>query len=212
MVKSKFGEKIDGWVQALFPFLFRRPVDPNLLTLLGTGVSALAAVAFAMGQFPLAGVLLILGGVFDLVDGVVARHFQISTAFGAFLDSTMDRLVDMVVLLGIVVHYGLVGETVGVVLAGLVLVSSVLTSYAKARAELFVDHLGGGIFERGERIVGIAIGGLFGIMMPVLWILAIGTTLTALQRFAAAHRALDGIELDVEIDAGTPAAPATGEQ
>jgi len=202
VVKAKFGEKIDGWVHALFPFLFRRAINPNLLTLLGTFVSVLAAVAFAFGAFPLAGALLILGGLFDLVDGVVARHFHVSTAFGAFLDSTMDRLVDMAVLFGIIVHYGIVGELMSVLLAGTVLVSSVLTSYAKARAELFIENLGGGIFERGERIVGIAIGGLFGVMLPILWILAIGTTLTVFQRFAGAYRKLEGLELEAGTAAG----------
>lgn len=202
MVKSRFGEKIDGWVRAIFPFLFRRAVNPNLLTLVGTGVSVAAAVAFALGHFLLAGGLLILGGLFDLVDGVVARHFQVSTAFGAFLDSTMDRLVDMAVLFGIIVHYGIVGELTSVLLAGIVLVSSVLTSYAKARAELFIENVGGGLFERGERIVGIAIGGLFGVMLPILWILAIGTTLTVFQRFAGAYRELEGLELEAGTAAG----------
>jgi CDP-diacylglycerol--glycerol-3-phosphate 3-phosphatidyltransferase len=70
-------------------------------------------------------------------------------------------------------------------------VSSTLTSYAKARAELSIDHLPGGLLERGERVGLLAVGALFGLMVPVLWILAIGTTVTAYQRIAAANRQME---------------------
>lgn len=197
MIKAKLGSYIDGWIHTAFPFLFKRPVNPNLLTVLGTLISLGAAVAFALGQFVWGGTLLLAGGFFDLVDGAVARHFQSSTAFGAFLDSTLDRLVDMVVPLGIVMHYGSAGRPGVVLLAAVVLVSSVMTSYAKARAELFVSDLSGGFFERGERIGLMAAGGITGWMVPVLWLLAIGTTWTVFQRFHAAHRQM----------ADTPLAP-----
>lgn len=188
MIKAKLGSYIDGWIHKAFPFLFKRAVNPNLLTVLGTLICVGAAAAFAAGEFAWGALLLLAGGFFDLVDGVVARHFQSSTAFGAFLDSTMDRLVDMVVMLGIMLHYGSSAQPGVAMLAGLVLISSVLTSYAKARAELFVTELRGGFFERGERVGLLAAGGVFDVMIPVLWVLAIGTTVTVIQRFAAAHR------------------------
>jgi len=131
------------------------------------------------------------GGFFDLVDGVVARHFGLSTDFGAFLDSTMDRLVDMVVLFAIAMHYGEAGRSGLVLVAGIALVSGVLTSYAKARAEQWIDRLEGGILERGERVGLLAVGAIFGWMVPILWILAIGSSLTVAQRFAAAYRQLN---------------------
>ena len=134
------------------------------------------------------------GGFFDLVDGVVARHFKIQTLFGAFLDSTMDRLVDMVVLFGIVVYYGNAGQTGVVLLVGVTLVGSVMTSYTKARAELLGPELRSGIFERGERIGLLAAGAILGLMIPVLWVLAIGTTITAIQRFANAAKELGSLE------------------
>jgi CDP-diacylglycerol--glycerol-3-phosphate 3-phosphatidyltransferase len=191
VIKARFGSKIDGVVKGALPFLFVRPVNPNLLTIVGTLVSIAAAVAFGLGHFVLGGFLLMWGGLFDLIDGVVARHFGISTSFGAFLDSSMDRLVDMVVLLGITIHYGVVDRPGIALLAGVVLVSSVMTSYAKARAEQFMPELKGGLFERGERILGIGLGGLFGLMIPVLWILAVGSTFTVVQRFVLAYRAMD---------------------
>jgi phosphatidylglycerophosphate synthase len=192
VIKDKLGGRIDGWIEAVFPFLLRTPIDPNLLTVTGTVVSIGSAAAFAWGAFPLGGVLLLAGGFFDLVDGVVARHHGRSTPFGAFLDSTLDRLVDMAVLLAIIAYYGAVGEVVAALLAGVTLVSSVLTSYAKARAELYVPSLGGGIFERGERVGLLVVGAVFGVMIPVLWVLAAGTTLTFAQRFALAYRVMDG--------------------
>lgn len=188
MIKEKLGTRLDRWIHVAFPFLFLRPINPNLLTLLGTLVSLGAAWMFAVGSFRAAGVILLVGGFFDLVDGVVARHFGTSTSFGAFLDSTMDRLVDMVVMLGLVMYYGARGELTPQLLAGVVLVSSIMTSYAKAKAELTVKHLPGGLLERGERVGVLAAGAILGLMVPALWVLALGTSVTALQRIAAAQR------------------------
>ena len=98
MIKDKYGDRLDRWIQGVFPFLFRRSIDPNLLTVVGTLVCLMAAVAFGMGEFLVGGLLLGLGGVFDLLDGGVARHFARTSIFGAFLDSTFDRLVDLAVL------------------------------------------------------------------------------------------------------------------
>lgn len=190
MIKERLGQNLDRWIHRAFPFLFHRSIDPNLLTLFGTAVSLAAAWAFAQGQFRLAALVMLAGGFFDLVDGVVARHFGTSTSFGAFLDSTFDRVADMALMIGVMIHYGSTGELVPQLLSALVLVSSVVTSYAKARAELLVSHLPGGFLERGERVGILAAGALFGGMVPALWVLAVGTTWTAAQRIVAAHRAL----------------------
>ena len=194
MIKAKLGDRLDAWLQALLPFLFRHPLNPNLLTVLGTLVSLGAAAGFAFGQFRWAGVLILAGGFFDLVDGVIARHQGTASTFGAFLDSTLDRLVDMGILLGIVVHYAGRGEPGLVLLAGYALVATVLVSYAKARAELFVPVLEGGLLERGERIGLLAAGAILGFMVPALWIVAVGATITVVQRFALAYREME--ELD----------------
>lgn len=190
MIKAKLGDRLDGWIHKAFPFLFKRSLDPNLLTVTGVVVSSGAALAYALGNFPLGGFLLLAGGFFDLVDGVVARHFGRSTAFGAFLDSTLDRFVDMAVMLGIAAHYGLAGRPGMLTLASVVLIMSVLTSYTKARAEQVIPYLQGGTVERGERVGLLAAGSLFGLMVPALWLLAIGTSVTVAQRFWSAHTAL----------------------
>ncbi|HTF36480.1 MAG TPA: CDP-alcohol phosphatidyltransferase family protein [Myxococcota bacterium] len=194
MIKAKLGDRLDAWLQALLPFLFRHRLNPNLLTVLGTLVSLAAAVGFAFGQFRWAGVLILAGGFFDLVDGVIARHQGTASTFGAFLDSTLDRLVDMGILLGIVMHYAGKGEPGLVLLAGYALVATVLVSYAKARAELVVPVLEGGLLERGERIGLLAAGAILGFMVPALWIVAVGATITVVQRFSLAYREM--AELD----------------
>ena len=191
MIKSRFGSELDGWVHALFPFLFRRSLNPNALTAWGTGVSMAAAVALGSGHLVLGGLLVLAGGFFDLVDGVVARHTGSASSFGAFFDSTMDRLVDMALLLGVMVYLAGQGDILGVVLAGTAMIGGVLTSYIKARAESFLPSLEGGFFERAERVLVLALGVLTGWLGVALWILALGSVYTAGVRFVAARRALE---------------------
>ncbi len=194
MIKSVVGQRLDLLIHRLFPFLFVRRLNPNVLTVCGAVVSLLAALAFMRGHFPLAGALILTGGFFDLVDGVVARHHGIATRFGAFLDSTLDRLVDMALLTGISVYYASMGDPGSVLLTGAAMVSSVLVSYAKARAELEIASFEVGLLERGERVGLLAIGALFGLMIPVLWIIAIGSTITVFQRFAKARHEMDRMD------------------
>jgi len=140
----------------------------------------------------------------DLVDGVVARHHGTESNFGAFLDSTLDRLVDMAVLMGVLMFYARAGEPMLVLLVGWVLVAGVMVSYAKARAERFVDHFEGGIMERAERMGLVALGGLVGFMQPMLWIVAIGSTITVVQRFGLAYRAMNALPAAPEHPAEQP--------
>jgi phosphatidylglycerophosphate synthase len=151
-------------------------------------IAGAAGLAFADGAFRLGGWLLVAGGFFDLVDGVVARHFEISTRFGAFLDSSLDRVVDILVMLGLMVFYVREPSWVGVGLCAVILVASVLTSYAKARAELVLERMPGGLLERGERVGLLAGGAILGWIEPVLWLLAVGTLVTVGQRFLYAYR------------------------
>jgi len=194
VVKSMFGDRVDGWLHACFPFLFHKRVSPNLLTVIGTLVSLLAAAAFAGGHFRSAGLLILAGGVFDLIDGVVARHHGISTRFGGFLDSTLDRLVDMALLVGVAVHFAASGDAPLVLLAGAALITSVLVSYAQARAELVVPDFRVGLFERAERVVVLALGALSGWLVPALWIITLGSAITVAQRFSKAYQEMEQID------------------
>jgi phosphatidylglycerophosphate synthase len=213
VIKEKLGHRIDGWIHTLFPFLFWRPINPDTLTIAGMVIAAGAGLAFAEGAFRLAGLLLLAGGFFDLVDGVVARHFERSTRFGAFLDSTLDRVVDVLVMVGLLVFFaraqgaGLPARvatpesfaTIGLALCTVILVASVVTSYAKARAEHVLDHMPGGLLERGERIGLLAMGAILDLLGPVLWLLAIGTLVTVGQRFLYAHREMTRLDRATQV-------------
>jgi CDP-diacylglycerol--glycerol-3-phosphate 3-phosphatidyltransferase len=194
VIKAKFGDRLDALLQRAAPVLFRRPVNPNLLSLIGVLVSLAAAAVFTLGWFVLGGLLVLAGGVFDLIDGVVARYHGIATRFGAFLDSTLDRVSDMALLLGIAMYYAHAGQPEHVLLAGYTLAASALVSYAQARAELVLPAFRVGILERGERIAILALGALSGFMIPALWVLAVGSTVTVIQRFASAYRAMAAID------------------
>ncbi|MGB0620654.1 MAG: CDP-alcohol phosphatidyltransferase family protein [Myxococcota bacterium] len=206
MIKEKLGHRIDGWIHTAFPFLFWRPISPDAMTVVGTLVAGAAGVAFAEGALRVGGCLLIAGGFFDLVDGVVARHFGIATRFGAFLDSSLDRVVDILAMLGLVVFF-VRGDEVGwASLCALILVATVLTSYAKARAELLIERMPGGFLERGERIGLLVIGSLTGWLEPVLVVLGVGSCVTVGQRFLYAYREMGRLDRE---DAERPA-PSEG--
>lgn len=196
MIKAKFGDRLDGWIKAVVPFLFRRPIDPNFLTVTGTLVSLVAAALFPFGWFVSSGLLILVGGVFDLVDGVVARHHGISTRFGAFLDSTLDRFVDMALFIGLAVYFAIDGQPGLVLLTGVALVVTVLVSYAQVKAEQVVPGFNVGLFERGERIIVLAAGALSGWIVPALWIITVGSSITLVQRFARAYQEMSRIDAD----------------
>jgi len=196
VIKEKFGERLDALVHVLFPFLFWRPLNPNLLSVLGALVSVGAATAFLSGHLRTGGWLMIASGFFDLVDGAVARHNGTTSTFGAFLDSTLDRLVDMAVLAGIALYYAGHGAPGVAVVAGVALVASVLVSYAKARAEVVMPRLDAGFFERGERMGILAFGAVTGYLPIALVVVAIGASATALQRIAIAYREMAKIDAD----------------
>jgi phosphatidylglycerophosphate synthase len=196
LIKAKFGDRLDGWIKTALPFLFRRPVNPDLLTVTGTLVSLVAAAMFPFGWFLAGGILILAGGFFDLVDGVVARHHGISTRFGAFLDSTLDRVVDMGLFVGLAMWFAVEGEPGGVLLAGWALMATVMVSYAQAKAEQTLSDFKVGFFERGERIGVLALGALTGFVVPALWVVALGSTVTVAQRFARAYQEMGRLDAE----------------
>lgn len=205
MIKSVAGERLDGLIHRLFPFLFARRLNADLMTVCGALVSTGAACAFAAGSLRLAGVLILAGGFFDLVDGVVARHQGTSTRFGAFLDSTLDRYVDMALYVGMAVHFARIGEAGLVGLTGCAMTVTVLVSYAKARAELDGPSVDVGLLERGERIGLLAAGAILGFLVPALLLVTLGSTITVIQRFAFAHREMAKLdEADRRLEEPTP--------
>jgi len=169
-------------LDSLVTWLSDLMVNPNVLTLIGLIINAFAAVLFARGLLLWAGLVVLFGGVFDIVDGEVARRTRRVTKFGAFFDSVIDRYSDVILLLGIVVWYAKMGSIFYVVLTGLVLIGSVMTSYTRARAESLIPACKVGFLERPERVVLLIIGALFNRMPAVLWVMAILSNWTVSQR------------------------------
>lgn len=157
-------------------------IHPNLLTFIGLVVNLWAAVLFAAGTFQMAGAVMILAGIFDMIDGRVARAQGRVTKFGAFFDSVIDRYSDLVLFLGLLVYYARVNRFFYAVLVGVAMAGSVMVSYTRARAESLIPSCKAGFWERPERIVLMILGALGNRMAPVLWLLAIGPNITVIHR------------------------------
>src|SRR5713226_4155320 len=176
-------------------------VNPNFLTFLGLVVNFAAAAAFAVGRFRTGALIIFFAGFLDMLDGQVARRQNRVTAFGAFYDSTLDRYADMALYMGLLVYYSVSGRTPYVVLAAVATAGSVMVSYA--RAESLIPLCKVGFMERPERLVLLIIGGLFNRMGPVLWVIAVVSTLTVIHRIyftwqeTRAGRVLPGIKLSL---------------
>lgn len=161
--------------------LARFGVRPNVVTTLGLLLTAAAAVAVASGRTMLAGSLLLAGGMMDMFDGAVARASGRSTPFGGFLDSVSDRLADGLILAGIAFAVADRPRLLALTLASLVLAE--VTSYVRARAESIDLECEVGVLERAERAILLILGLLIApLLEPVLWLLAIGGTVTVVQR------------------------------
>src|SRR5271155_558681 len=159
-------------------------ITPNMFTFLGLAVNSWAAAMFAMGRFRQAAAILFLAGFLDMADGQVARRGGRVTAFGAFLDSTLDRYSDIALYLGLVVYYTLIGQTFYMTLAAVAMASSFMVSYSRARAESLIPSCKVGFMERPERLVLLILGGAFNHMAPALWVIAAISTITVIHRVA----------------------------
>jgi len=157
-------------------------VNPNVLTFLGLVINVVAAVFLAVGRFRVAGCIIIFAGLFDMVDGRVARETNRVTRFGAFFDSVLDRYSDLALLIGLLVYYGTINRPFYVVLTAIVMMASVLISYTRTRAENIIPTCKVGFLERPERIVLIIMGALFDKMAPVLWVIAVLGNITVVHR------------------------------
>jgi len=186
-------------LEVLMRPLARRALSPNAVTVLSLVISVIAGVLFAAGMFLGGGIILVIAGILDTMDGTIARLQGRETLFGALLDSTLDRYGDAVILCGFIVYFR-DGWIIYVVIAALV--GSLLVSYVKARAESLGDVRITGMMQRPERFGLIAVGALLnrfldpylpipdGCVTVVLFILAVVTHYTAFSRLREARRQL----------------------
>src|SRR5215470_7397550 len=166
---------------------------PNQLSFLGLVGSMCAAAAFAADQRRLGGLCLVLAGALDILDGALARVSGQVSPFGAFLDSVLDRYSDLLVLAGLVVLFGRFGRAVDVLATLAALIGTVMVSYTRARAESAGVECKVGLMERGERLLVLIAGAIFDLLVPAVWVVAVGANATALHRIWHTRRATQGI-------------------
>jgi CDP-diacylglycerol--glycerol-3-phosphate 3-phosphatidyltransferase len=174
----------------------RTRIHPNMLSAFGLALNLSATVSFATGRFASAGVAMLAAGFMDWLDGAVARKQGRASAFGEFLDSSVDCYSDLVLFVGLLVYYARVNRFIYAVLVCVAMAGSVMIGYTRARSDSLVAHgdkepVGGldrGFWERPERIGLMILGAFTNRMAPVLWLLAIGPNLSVVATILRARR------------------------
>jgi CDP-diacylglycerol---glycerol-3-phosphate 3-phosphatidyltransferase len=186
---SGFGRACGVLLDAIVRLLALSHINPNALTVMGLVVNTYAAFLFGYANdvnqrrmFFYAGLVIIGSGFFDLVDGRVARLSNQVTRFGGFFDSIVDRYSDASLFFGLLVFYSRGNRFFYVVLAALAMISAIMVSYARARAESLIGTCRVGFMERPERLVLLIIGALFNVMAPALWVIGVLSTITVIHR------------------------------
>ena len=182
MITRQIGRTCTQLLTAIVRAYAASHINPNALTVIGFLLNLLAAYLFAYGYFRWAGGMVFLAGLFDMLDGRVARLSNRVTQFGGFFDSVLDRYSDLCLMIGLLVFYGRINRFWYVTLVALVMIGSVMVSYTRARAENLIPTCKVGFLERPERMVLILIGAFFDRMAPVLWVIAVLSTLTVIHR------------------------------
>jgi CDP-diacylglycerol--glycerol-3-phosphate 3-phosphatidyltransferase len=183
-LKPKNGLKtsIDRLLAPLCRVLARVGIGPNLVTLAGVGVTVMVPISILQGHWVAAGLWLLAGGFFDVLDGSLARHRKVKARFGAFWDSTLDRVAEALVFGGLLLHYGRLGDTGNFLLVFIVQILSFLVPYARARAEGLGLDCRVGILPRPGRVVLLTLGFFVGRPEWALWAVGSLSLVTFLQR------------------------------
>ena len=184
MLSRLIGRTCKAILDLIVAFVSFLGINPNLLTLVGFLITTVAAVNFSRGKFMEAGLMVILAGIFDMLDGRVARITNSVTKFGAFFDSVLDRYSDLVIFLGLMIYYAKAQRLSYMILSGVVMMGAVMTSYTRARAESLIPLCKVGFLERPERLVLLIIGALTNRVAPVLWVMAVFSNLTVIHRIS----------------------------
>ncbi len=174
----------------------RTGLTPNALTVIGLLGMGGAATLAAFGMFWQAGIVMLAAACFDMLDGAVARATNQASDWGAVFDAVSDRLADFALLFGLLIWYSAAErfDRTAIVLIGVALFGSMMVSYTRSKAGEFGVSIRSGLGTRLERVVIMAIGLLSAQVIPILWLLAVLTNLTALQRWFITWRALQALE------------------
>ncbi len=192
ILRQQIGALLEGLLRPVAQTLARSDISPNHVTVAGLVVNLIAAWLITRGDFFFAGVMYLLGGGFDLLDGMLARATNKVTAVGAYLDSTLDRISEGVIFAAIAYVFAREGHAVDAGMVLLALLGSLLVSYTRARAEALSVACKMGIATRPERVVLIALGLVTGWLAPVIYLLVVLTGITVIQRIRATVVGLSG--------------------
>jgi len=171
MIRRYIGNVTEAVLSPPASILHRRGITPNTLTIIGLVINMIAALAYYAGAWFAGGLIVLFAGLFDMLDGAVARAGGRESPVGAFIDSVVDRYSDFLVFGGVLAHFAVAGDLGRTLLVLAVILGAFQVSYVRARAE-----------ERPERIVLIAAGSISGFLDAALWVLALLTHLTAFHR------------------------------
>lgn len=189
-LRTLLHDRFEALIRPLARLLARANVSPNQVSLAGAGLNVVSAILVVEDALVAAGIVYLLAGALDLMDGTLARLAQRATPFGAFLDSTLDRLSEGIVFAAVAYYFAHRGQALEAGLVVLALVGSLLVSYTRARAEALGAKCKVGLMTRAERIVLVALGLLFAWLPLAIYILVALTGLTVVQRIVHASRAL----------------------
>jgi CDP-diacylglycerol--glycerol-3-phosphate 3-phosphatidyltransferase len=187
---QKMQDRYRSLLRPAIRFIAQSGISPNSLTLAGLIITSTASAALILQQPRIGGILILIGGMCDSIDGSLARSSGKESRFGALLDSTVDRLSEFVMFFGIIAYFMRMQDLTTAVVAFVALCGSIMVSYCRARAEGLGFEAEFGFMQRAERIVLLGAGALF---HPVLfklsiWLVAIFANFTAWQRIAHAYR------------------------
>jgi CDP-diacylglycerol--glycerol-3-phosphate 3-phosphatidyltransferase len=180
------------FLEPMARFISWTGLSPNVVTVIGFVLMIGVAFVLAGGHFLVGGILITAFALFDAVDGTLARMMGRTSRFGAFLDSTLDRFSEAVMFLGLFIYYVGQDQSLELILIYATVVGSLMVSYARARAEGIGVPIKDGLFTRFERVFLLVVGLIFNQLTIVLWLLAIFTNLTAVQRMYVVWRITGG--------------------
>jgi CDP-diacylglycerol--glycerol-3-phosphate 3-phosphatidyltransferase len=188
-------EPYTGWIlKKIAAFLAFLRLTPNILTVMGVFLNAVVGVVLLEGRFFWGGWLYLLVSMTDLLDGILARQRNMSSRFGGFLDSVMDRFGDAAIFTGILLHYTIIHNVPCVVITLAALCGAMITSYTRARAEVLIPKCKIGFMERPERVFLLSIGLIFNRLPICLLLMAISSLITIIDRIVFTRKALEAAE------------------
>ncbi len=190
-----------GAIEPLGKLLATLKVHPHVLTVAGVAISLVAANFYRLGLFAYAGVMVLLAGICDVLDGYLARETNRMSKYGALIDSTLDRYSEVFIFLGLAAYYQKRSSYLGLVIIAAI-AGSMLVSYTRARAEGLGIECKIGIMQRQERIFVLIVGSFLSLLPGVgnrilifaIWFVAIMANITVIQRIVYIRKKLRGLD------------------